>query len=71
MEIVVEPEVSEGMRVALARALGSTGHPFFEQDDANASPWLRQAIRESAGHAAEDERGYAPSPRRTRGATRA
>ena len=67
VKVWVDPPVDDAVRDALAHAL------LHETGDAYAGygePWRRAALEDAVSRA-EDESGYAPSPRSTRGATRA
>jgi hypothetical protein len=67
VEVWVDPPVDEAVREALAEALlHETGDAYGGRAD----PWRRAALEEGVSRA-EDEPGYALSPRSTRGATRA
>jgi hypothetical protein len=81
MILHVTPPVSEAVRSALARALVDAGLVRDGIPDGYASPWWRAAAREAVTSSSRrftrhfrgeaSEVPYAPSPRRTRGATRA
>jgi hypothetical protein len=69
MAIEVVPAVSEGESAALHRALATLGVHLDGQPEAYRSAWRRTALREATDN--EPVPRYAPSPRSTRGATRA
>jgi hypothetical protein len=62
----IPPTELELLEAALARA----GVDLDARPGAYESAWRRAGIAEAAGHADGDD-GYTPSPRSTRGATRA
>ena len=70
MPIDVRPPLPDDERDALARALADAGEPLEQQSTAYRSAWRRAAALEAV-ESEPDEDGYALSPRRTRGATRA
>jgi hypothetical protein len=69
MAIEVVPPVSEGESAALRRGLTTLGVRLDGQPEAYRSAWRRTALREATD--SEPVPRYAPSPRSTRGATRA
>ena len=69
MAIEVVPPVAEGESVALRRGLATLGLRLDGQPEAYRSAWRRAALREATDN--EPAPRYAPSPRSTRGATRA
>ena len=69
MTLEVVPPVSEDENAALRRGLATLGVRLEGQPDAYRSAWRRTALREATDN--EPVRRYAPSPRSTRGATRA
>ena len=67
VEVSVDPPVDEAVRDALAEALShESGDAYAGYRDG----WRRAALEDGVSRA-EDETGYALSPRSTRGATRA
>ena len=75
MRIRVEPPVAPDEELALARALGDEGVLVPAASAATRGAWSRAAAHEAVDNDPESrldaEPGYALSPRRTRGATRA
>jgi hypothetical protein len=69
MAIEVVPPVPESESAALHRALATLGVRLDGQPEAYRSAWRRTALREATDN--EPVPRYAPSPRSTRGATRA
>ena len=67
VEVSVDPPVDEALREALAEALS---HQTAEAYAGYGDRWRRAALEDGVSRA-EDESGYALSPRSTRGATRA
>jgi hypothetical protein len=70
MPIEVLPPISVSERAALDRALVRAGIRVEAASEALSSPWLRKGVSEAVDRQPPVAR-YAPSPRSTRGATRA
>ena len=68
MGVEVVPPLGEAELRALSYALERVGVRSDGQPEAYRSAWRRAALREAT---ANEPRRYAPSPRSTRGATRA
>jgi hypothetical protein len=72
MRLDSDPPLHDDELVALARALARAGLPLDGAPAAYRSRWKRTAGEEAVDDAPPDlEDRYAPSPRSTRGATRA
>ena len=69
MSLEVVPPVSGGESAALRRGLTTLGVRLDGQPEPYRNPWRRTALREATDN--EPVPRYAPSPRSTRGATRA
>lgn len=70
MDLDVHPPVTSEEREALARALERSGIDLDAAPAAYEAPWRLAGLVEATTRDDEDG-GYALSPRRTRGATRA
>lgn len=70
MQIEVRPALTDDQHGALLRALADAGLGADETPAAYRSAWRRAAAEEAVSDEPFAE-GYAPSPRSTRGATRA
>jgi hypothetical protein len=70
--VEIAPPLPEAERNALSHALERAGVRLDGLPEAYASPWRRAAAREAVDNQpARAQSRYAPSPRSTRGATRA
>jgi hypothetical protein len=69
MELSVVPSIDDSVRRALETALGAAGIRTMRSPQYTEA-WRSAALREGVERD-EPEAGYAPSPRSTRGATRA
>jgi hypothetical protein len=70
MGLEIDPTVPEAAQTAVVRALATAGVRMQREPDVYASPWRRAGAREAVECQPPVAR-YAPSPRSTRGATRA
>jgi hypothetical protein len=70
MRLDVRPELEGPERIALEQALGTIGARLRATPDPSRSAWIRAARLEAVDRAPSAPR-YTPSPRSTRGATRA
>jgi hypothetical protein len=70
MPLEVQPPLPEAERRALRDALARSGIRIDSVSEAFTAAWFRAAVREAVDRSPAAGR-YAPSPRRTRGATRA
>jgi hypothetical protein len=70
MALEIRPPLGDGELKAIQTALARAGLRLAEEPAAYAAGWRRAALREAVDDKSERVR-YTPSPRRTRGATRA
>ncbi len=70
MTLAIAPPLPEAERKALSQALERAGVSLDGRPEAYASAWWRTATQEAVDNVPAAAR-YAPSPRSTRGATRA
>jgi hypothetical protein len=70
VKLVVVPTVTASELAAVEHALADAGIRLGDVPETYVSPWSRAAVREAVDNEPRTSR-YAPSPRSTRGATRA